>query len=434
MASITSNQQAPDSTASIDQKDLLSDTQDTLTSVTSNFDGPDSERVTFAPQDALVQEENKYDEEGNDGDGDISGERADEENQEVDNGTEELSEAVVAKQTVQDESVLGEGASLPLVAASDEDEVPSAEESQKAFDNIMELLNVVDKSDTATAAEPSFEEFTELLSNPDKLQERERELQVMDEIVNPPEGVSPPEGPATPKEDAKEPSEVVTSAFASSTSASFPDVVKPATYQELLPNVTQEVTETKELEIATSNGAEAEWPDIGAAEVPTGLDESVQPHVVVAAPNGVQNEVYIEDNEPPDVGLLMPSALTDMPVEVPNIGPDLLEQEAPTDSKLALENEEGAAKVRSRSRKRSKKKKQTGAMTSVGVAEVIDVLRYWEITVPGAIILYACFLAVILIVMLCMLKLHLLTFCLQWKLILRRHPYQARQTSAFLTW
>lgn len=337
----------------------------TLTSVTLNSE-PD---VPSPPQGGA--QESSEDEEAKDESG-VAGEQ---EHRVMEIGGDE-----VKHETLPSEGVVEESALNPQLSPEppDEEEAPSASESQKAFDSIMELLHVEKSAAAATPPqkEATFEEFTELLKNPDKLREQEREY----EGQNQEEDV-----PAVPKEDpplgeAADP-EAVTSTLASSTS-SFPDVVRPATYQDPPLTVSQEDVETQHREVAPASMPETQWPDIGAAQGPSPLAEKVSMSDNTEAertgPQQVQSEVYIADSEPPDIGLLMPSALTDIPLEVPTLAPDLLEQEASADNRSNGEvgvREEGPGKVKSKPRKRTKRKKQSAGVVTMGVAEVMDPQR-----------------------------------------------------------
>lgn len=243
-------------------------------------------------------------------------------------------------------AVAGGRIDAPVPQETEEDTAPSAEDTQKTFDSIMEFLNV-DPPEATISEQPA--------DNPD---------------LRKPEGV-PEESSAdatTPQEN--EPKKLANSSF----TASFPDVVKPATYQESVLNVDED-----------KDVVESKWPDIGAPEPSI---EYVQPADVRVNSAVSNSEVYIEESELPGVGLLMPSALADVQdltvtgsgveMEAANSTPDLLEQEVSIEVKGPLDSEDGTLKVKSKPRKKTKRGKKQNAEKSscVGVVEVVDAPRY----------------------------------------------------------
>ena len=249
---------------------------------------------------------------------------------------------------------------LPLETSSEE-EMPSAEDTQKAFESIMELIDGGPSSHRKSTelVQSSFDEFTELLTNPEKLQEQERELQSHEE--------------ALPKDEPEVSRSPVAGSDASLSTASFPDVLKSTSVQDPPANVAEGAGDSD------GGGVDTQWPDLGAPEQPreTGHVDMAEAVSVKAA---ISNELFqVGVGE----GLLMPSALTDMQdfhdnsvdTEVSKAAPDLLDQEVPTETKASFEAEEGVVRTKSRSRRRAKRGKKQNA-TGVGVTELLEAPRY----------------------------------------------------------
>lgn len=308
----------------------LSDIQDTLTSVSSNLNGP----LPASPDDDTINN-------GSSNAGDNA-------------------ETVLEKEdTFSDENIDEKG---PETAS--EDEVPNLEDTQKAFDSIMEFLDVDNKAEVSKPDQPSFDEFTELLSNPEKLQEQEKELQLAEESKDLPLG-----------ED--DPSLVISSD--KSHSSFFPDVLKSTLGQD--PPLYEADTEVRMRESEVSH-----WPDIGVPGPPPETLQTNSSQCDLAEANyvagAVSNEMYQAAS---GLGLLMPSALADLQmleiqdnsvdVEVSNNAPDLLDQEALLDTKWILEADEGSLKAKSKPKKRSRRGKKQNAGASMSVAEVLEAPR-----------------------------------------------------------
>ena len=306
----------------------LSDTQDTLTSVSSNLNDPlpisaDDDTIDSGSPNAGVN-----------------------------------TETVLAKEnTFSDENIDEKG---PETAS--EDEVPNLEDTQKAFDNIMEFLDVDHKAEVSKIDKPTFDEFTELLSNPEKLLEQEKELQLAEE---------PQDQPLV--ED--DPSLEVSSD--KSHSSFFPDVLKSTSGQD--PPLHESDTEVRMSESEVSH-----WPDIGVPGPPAeplqiSSSQCNLPEANYVA-GAVSNEMYQAGSSS---GLLMPSALADLQmVEVEDNGvdvdntPDLLDQEPSLDTKWTLEVGEGNLKPKSKPKKRSRRGKKQNTGASMSVAEVLEAPRY----------------------------------------------------------
>ena len=420
---VSLDQQPPDSTASVDYPDaasvisskqsleFFSDAQGTLTEVTSNVE-PLSVSSLQPDSDVSVEEELEGEEEGT-----MVSEKVAEHDQEEREAIEESAEPRATDEPVQTETTSEDLAPPPPPVLSDEEaELPNPEDTQKTFSNILEMLHV-DKPAVHSAPKPSFEEFTELVSNPAKLQERERAVEAG---IMAADAVNSPESAAALVEDTGEGKIAGTITTLTNSTPSFPDVVKPATFQEPLVGVMQkDFTETEQTEPTSDADTSTQWPDIGGAtEVPamstkkvypgvdtvagasvmTGVDLTAGETLVAGGPPvagrplvvgetlvageilagadvvpsatpdqiQVREAVYIADSEPPDIGLTMPSALTE---EISNVGPDLLEQEGCVESNQETV-EEGTVKVKSKPRRRSRKKKQSSDMVaSVGVME-----------------------------------------------------------------
>ncbi len=315
----------------------LSDTQATLTSVSSDFADADPEAVP--PAENPPKNESIH----------------------VEDNTE--MEAVCSKT---DEEV------LDITT-----ELPSAEDSKQAFDSIMELLSVAkpraDSSDTVDGNQATFDEFKELLSNPEKLQQQEEEIKSSDKFSVPDD--------ATQSEG--EIFQVVSSSPMNPVS-SYPDVLKSTACQDSKPNQDEEEN-NKESMTEDVSEAEAKWPDIGA-DVPKDVPGNSKSDKCDFAEAGIiesvlSNEHYQSDNHE---RLLMPSAIADVQdlgmqgsnlnVDLSNSTPDLLD-ETSSGVKQSLELEEGTVKTKSKPRKRSKRGKAKQNTGPVGVAEVLEVSR-----------------------------------------------------------
>lgn len=359
----------------------LSDTQGTLTSVTANVQEPAVMPSALDDQDATAVHEN-------------SEEKVD---VPVESEFGELGKNV----RITDDPPLPPPPEM--VTDDDDDQVPSLEDTQKAFNGIMEFLSI-DKPEAASQ-QPiavSFDEFAELLHNPGKLQEKERGLEMAEE-------------PALAPQIEDSPAEVIGATSASS----FPDVLKSASYQDL-PLASTEVDDSGKSESGKISG-EMQWPDIGAPKPAGEFAEKLQTDKCDLAEacivsGVVSNEVCQADSQSSEERLLMPSALTDlqelqmlgskmemevteskkeveavsskkevevvsskMETEIADISLDLLDQELSAENKWILDMEEGPMKSKSRSRKRSKKGKKMNASPpmSMGVTEALRYLYFW---------------------------------------------------------
>ena len=348
---VTSEHSIPCSNVSSEQMTLpsLSDTQATLTSVSSDFADGVPEVVTL--EEALHVDGT--------GSGSVHGE---------DTNNEESAIEKVGP-ICKERSLTGE-----------EKELPTAEDSNMAFDNIIEFLNV-DKpevsngSATANGHQSSFDEFKELLNNPEKLHQHEEEIKFAVKSIDFSDDISQSEG---------ENSQIASSAALNSTS-SYPDVLKSTACQDSLLNQPEGENEN-ELITECIELSETKWPDIGtdtSRKVPeTSTSDKCDLAEAVTVKTTLSNEHCQSDGQQPDVQLLMPSALADLDgsnlnTELSNSTPDLLD-ETSSEVKHSLEFEDGTMKTKPKSRKRSKKgkaKQNVGPPTHSGIAEVLDVPR-----------------------------------------------------------
>lgn len=248
---------------------------------------------------------------------------------------------------------------LPLETSSEE-EVPTAEDTRTAFESIMELIDggasgTSSLRKSTELVQSSFDDFAELLINPGKLRDQERELQSREEAF-------PKDSPAL-SEGCHSP--VVGSDVASHSTTSFPDVLKSTSGQDPLTNTGEDAGDSD-----GGGTLDNQWPDIGVPELPRDTPRGGDVPEVVSVKGAVSNEFCQVG-----AGLLMPSALTEiqdvfqvrdnnLDIEVSNAAPDLLDQEISMESKTALEPEEVAVRTKSRSRKRPKRgKKQAVGLT-----------------------------------------------------------------------
>lgn len=292
---------------------------------------------------------------------------------------------------------------VPIHESTSEEDEPSVQATQKAFDNIFKLLDV-EKPQSPSLGMPSesnqhsFDEFTELLRDPVKLQEQEEALRVAGEIVS-----LHNETPQSGDEHSQ-----IVNAAATKSSASFLNVLRAK-------SSSQNENEMEDMEDDHNGGAsdsriegsnESQQPDSGTSEVPL-TKESSQSTIydldeASAVKGVVSSELYQKDNQLPGLRLTMPSALgspldsqlqpnDQLGLGVPGIPPDDLNQNNPalpmayplqdalTQSKPAFESVEGVLKTKSRSRRRSRKgKKQiSSGLTSADVpVEMLEAPRY----------------------------------------------------------
>lgn len=356
---------------------LLSDTPGTLTSVTANVQEPAVMPSALDDQDATAVHENSE--------------------EKVDVPVESEFGELGRNVRITDDPPLPPPPEMVTDNDDDDDDqVPSLEDTQKAFNGIMEFLSIDEPE--AASQQPvavSFDEFAELLHNPGKLQEKERGLEIAEEPALAPQIEDSPE--------------VIGSVGATSAS-SFPDVLKSASYQDL-PQLSTEVDDSGKSESGKISG-EMQWPDIGAPKPAGEFAEKLQTDKCDLAEacivsGVVSNEVCQADSQSSEERLLMPSALTDlqelqvlgskmemevteskkeveavsskMETEIADISPDLLDQELSAENKWILDMEEGPMKSKSRSRKRSKKGKKMNASPpmSMGVTEALRYLYFW---------------------------------------------------------
>lgn len=369
LAAVTVDQQSPDSTASVSHTKAtphhvssglastpqsLSDMQDTLTFVSSNFENLASGSILPCDDDS---------------DANIS----------VVDGVSIGSESCAIEgnediaSRIDDCTLRAEHVPLPTETSSEDE--PSAEETKKTFESILEFLDG-DKSEMSNLRKPtepnqsSFEEFAELLTNPENLQEQEKGLQDADQLFV--------------LEEAPTNCTPAVASSVSHSASSFPDVLKSTSDQDPPLYGLHEDKSVIELD---GMSMDTQWPDIGAPELSRdkagiSLSENCDLAEAIPVEGAVSNELFQVDSQ---AGLRMPSALTDTHLEQDDVmemsaahGPDLLDQELSLEAMLSLEAEEGASKVKSRSRKRYKKgkKQSANALASFGVTEVLEAPKY----------------------------------------------------------
>lgn len=359
----------------------LSDTQDTLTSVSSNFDSSaigsvmpsaHGNEINIVGGEEVEEVKVSFNVGGEEDRSEVGERKLDD----INTGDDKVEVSIedpkpkvgdaFESHVVEDNNVAtvfqAEDVPLPLETSS-EDDAPSPEATKRAFESIMETSEISSLRKPTSELNPSsFDDFAELLANPEKLQEQEQEqerkLQDREEA----------EADDVPGIGAGDHSSPAISSDASHSTSSVPDVLKS--------------TSTKNPPIDADAGdsdMDTQWPDIGVPEPTRDTAVHLRSNLAeaVSVKGAVSNEVC---QVVPDSELLMPFALTGMhefqvqdEVEKLNVAPDLLHQEV--EGEGALEAEEGTLKTKSRSRKRSKRgKKQTA--TSLGVTEFMEAPRY----------------------------------------------------------
>lgn len=220
-----------------------------------------------------------------------------------------------------------------------EEDGPEVEVVQKAFDNIFDILEVEPSHECGQ--KQTYEEFTELLVNPTKLQEQEAALENAGEIVSL-HNETPQSG--------DEHSQIVNAA---ATKSPLLDVLKSSSQGRL-----------EDVLAGTNEASTLQWPEIGGELSVTVIPSTAECDLDVT--DDVKGEL---SSEKPDQ--FMPSALSGSQDSQDHGGDD--ETISTTHQDQDETSGEIVTKTRAKGRKRNKKGKKP--LTSAGVVEVSDVPR-----------------------------------------------------------
>ena len=201
---------------------------------------------------------------------------------------------------------------LPNETTSEEDYEPNTEDTQKAFDNIFELLNV-EKPPSPSFNPQSYDKFTELLSDPVKLQEQERVIKVASEFVT---------LHNEPAQSEDEHSQIVNAAATKYTHPLL-EMLKSTSNQGSLENIAADETMKKEIQESGTENLVASQTNENHDTTNLPVVEAVEGPVEDVAVNSLANECDLNIAESvegsnsnqkscqsPDIGLLMPAALS----------------------------------------------------------------------------------------------------------------------------
>lgn len=240
----------------------------------------------------------------------------------------------------------------PQCSASEEEDEPTVEVVQKAFDSMFELLKL-DRSHESTASGQSFEKFAELLTDPKKLKEEREVLEESMEKVffhN-----------DAPLDDDLEIMD--TSSFEAKASATtLPDVLPPSSSPVILSQTPPEDDAMPEPEdnlaiVCTSQNPAVEHPEGSVEPVVVDIPERLDTTTVSEAQSiksDVSNELDV--NKSSETKLLMPSALNDSHDMLTMID-EKTELEASSVQLLPSDNGKASHKVKKSKRKPKKGKK-----------------------------------------------------------------------------